>query len=94
MGTWSRYDLYPFRLVNISSSAYHLLHSTQLRATARIVPDPEFIRVADRFEEYARSRRLRATAFARKVAFRLAVPRNRLLAHRWSLGGNGRTRSS
>jgi heparosan-N-sulfate-glucuronate 5-epimerase len=92
-GSWSRYDLYPFRPVNISSSAYHLLHTTQLRAMSKVVPDPEFTRVADRFDEYARSRRLRSAAFARKVAFRLAVPRNSLLAHRWPSGGIGRTRS-
>jgi heparosan-N-sulfate-glucuronate 5-epimerase len=85
-GAWSRYDLYPHRIVNISSSAYHLLHTTQLRAMARIVPDPEFTMVADRFEDYARSRRRRVVAFARKVSFRLAVPRNSLLAQRWPFG--------
>ncbi len=89
LGNWSRYDLYPFPIANISSSAYHVLHATQLRAMARIVPDPEFIRVADRFESYMRSRRLRALAFARKAAFRLVIPRNALLAQRVPWGPRG-----
>lgn len=88
-GTWSRYDLYPHPIVNISSSAYHLLHTTQLRAMARIVPDPELELVANRFEGYTKTRRRRAAAFIRKVGFRLAVPRSPLLAHRWPWATGG-----
>jgi heparosan-N-sulfate-glucuronate 5-epimerase len=89
LGNWSRYDLYPFPVVNISSSAYHLLHTTQLRAMALVAPNPEFTQVADRFEGYTRSRFNRTLAFARKVAFRLVIPRNRLLAQRVPWGPRG-----
>ncbi len=51
-----------------------------------IAPRPEFEQTADRFDEYASSRLHRADAFARKVAFRLVVPRNNLLAHRMPFG--------
>jgi heparosan-N-sulfate-glucuronate 5-epimerase len=85
-GHWSRYDLYPHPLLNISSSAYHLLHTTQLRAMHLVAPRPQFADTADRFERYAQSRLNRSIAFARKIAFRAVVPRNRLLAHRWPLG--------
>ena len=81
-GRWSLYDRFPHALPNVASSAYHVLHQTQLRATHRISPLPAFVEAADRFEEYGRSRALRMDAFGRKVAFRLLVPRNALLAKR------------
>ena len=81
-GRWSLYDVFPHPAPNIASSAYHLLHTTQLRAMQLIAPRDEFERTADRFDRYASSRVRRADAFARKVAFRLVVPRNTLLAHR------------
>ena len=81
-GRWSLYDLFPHPAPNIASSAYHLLHTTQLRAMQLVAPRDVFGLTADRFDRYASSRLRRADAFARKVAFRLAVPRNNLLAHR------------
>jgi hypothetical protein len=51
-----------------------------------VAPREEFVQTADRFDEYASSRLLRANAFARKVAFRMIVPRNTLLAHRMPFG--------
>lgn len=86
IGRWSRYDLFPHPVPNIASSAYHLLHINQLRAMSMIAPRPVFFETASRWEEHARSRFNGATAFARKVLFRLLVPRNQLLAHRlpWS----------
>ena len=90
-GGWSLYDLFPHPTPNIASSAYHLLHTTQLRAMQLVAPRPVFERTADRFDAYARSRRLRAEAFARKVAFRLMVPRNPFLAHRMPLGARRRS---
>ena len=85
-GYWSLYDLYPHPVPNIASSAYHALHIAQLRAMEPIAPRPEFAEMADRFSEYRESRRNRGRAFVRKSAFRLAVPRNRMLARRmpWS----------
>jgi heparosan-N-sulfate-glucuronate 5-epimerase len=82
LGYWSRYDLYPHPLVNVASAAYHQLHITQLSAMSLIAPDARFDRVRERFERYQRSRFRRARAFAAKAAFRLRVPRNRLVGHR------------
>jgi hypothetical protein len=81
-GYWSRYDLFPHPLLNVASPMYHQLHIDQLRAMAMIDPEPSFGDTARRFESYARSRVNRARAYGRKVAFRLAVPRNRWLAYR------------
>jgi hypothetical protein len=74
-GYWSRYDLYPHPLANVSSAAYHRLHIDQLRALHMLAPHPEFEETAARFERYRASRRARARAFAAKAAFRLRVPR-------------------
>jgi heparosan-N-sulfate-glucuronate 5-epimerase len=81
-GSWSRYDLFPRRVVNVASSAYHVLHINQLRAMQLIAPRPELAAVAERFEGYWSSRPHRLRAFARKALFRVLIPRNRLLAHR------------
>jgi peptidoglycan/xylan/chitin deacetylase (PgdA/CDA1 family) len=93
LGFWSRYDLFPHPVVNVASSAYHLLHINQLRALAIVAPRPAFTETADRFEHYSRLRRYRARAFARKSLFRLLVPRNELLSRRlpwsqWAAGGD------
>ena len=74
-GWWSRYDLYPHPLTNVSSAAYHRLHIDQLTALHMLAPHPELEATAARFERYAASRVNRARAFAAKAAFRLRVPR-------------------
>jgi hypothetical protein len=81
-GTWSRYDLHPHAVTNVASSSYHVLHLSQLRALLRLDARPELERALARFQGYQESRRCRTEAFARKVVFRLVVPRNRLLANR------------
>jgi hypothetical protein len=78
LGYWSRYDLYPHRVVNVASPAYHRLHIDLLRATAMLSGRQEFEQLAQRFESYAASRWCTSRAFARKVIFRLAVPRRGL----------------
>lgn len=78
-GWWSLYCLHEHPMRNVASSAYHLLHVTQLRAMCRLEPRAELASAAERFEGYMASRRNGARAFADKVAFRLLVPRNRLL---------------
>jgi hypothetical protein len=85
-GFWSTYDLFPHPVRNVASAAYHLLHVTQLRALHRLHPRPELERHAERFDAYRSADRHRRRALAEKIAFRLAVPRNRHLAHRlpWS----------
>jgi heparosan-N-sulfate-glucuronate 5-epimerase len=89
VGHWSRYDLYPHRIVNVASTAYHLLHITQLDATGRLARRPELVAVAWRWSAYAERRRYRALAFGRKALFRVAHPRSaragRLLP--WANGG-------
>ena len=66
-------------IVNLASAAYHALHKTQLEAYDAIEPRVEFREAVERFAAYSRSRSSRYRAFARKAAFRLLVPRNRLL---------------
>lgn len=78
--TWSRYDLFPHRVTNVASTAYHVLHITQLDATGRLTRRPELVAVAWRWSGYAERRRNHALAFARKALFRLAEPRNPRLA--------------
>ena len=51
-GSWSRYDLFPRRVDNVASSAYHLLHINQLLAMQLIAPSPELAAAAARFEGY------------------------------------------
>lgn len=81
-GYWSLYDLFPHPIPNIASSAYHALHIAQLQAMQLLTPRPEFAETAERFSHYTESRRNRGRAFVSKSAFRLAVPRNRMLARR------------
>ena len=81
-GRWSRYDLFPHPVPNVASSFYHALHITQLEAMALLAPNPKFDEIRSRFIGYAASGLRRQEAFARKVAFRILVPRNALLAHR------------
>jgi heparosan-N-sulfate-glucuronate 5-epimerase len=78
LGFWSRYDLYPHRVANVASGAYHLLHTTQLQAMQIIAPRPEFAGAVSAYERYGASRLSQARALAQKVAFRIVVPRNRL----------------
>ena len=77
-GRWSRYDLYPEPPQNVSSSFYHHLHISQFRALERLYGAEEFGALAGRFEAYEAKRRLRLEAFARKVSYRIAIPRHRI----------------
>jgi hypothetical protein len=79
-GYWSRYDLFPHRVVNVASGAYHALHINQLRALQMISARSQLQRALERFERYTGRRRNRYLAFAAKVLFRLVVPRSAGLA--------------
>jgi heparosan-N-sulfate-glucuronate 5-epimerase len=79
-GAWSRYDLHPHRVVNVSSRAYHELHVAQLEAMETLAPRPELSAAAERFAGYAASPARRAGALARKALFRVAEPRSARLA--------------
>jgi heparosan-N-sulfate-glucuronate 5-epimerase len=78
-GYWSRYDLFPHPVMNVASSFYHALHTSQLEAMHVIAPRAEFEAAARRFARYSQRRANAVRAFARKVLFRLAVPRNDLV---------------
>ncbi len=81
-GFWSRYDLYPHVMRNVASSFYHSLHISQLAAMNALAPRPQLAATQERFAGYAQSRACQARAFAHKALFRLAVPRNRMMARR------------
>jgi len=81
-GRWSLYDLFPHPLSNPASSFYHRLHISQLEAMNVLAPDPELIRVRDRFQHYFDSPRHTRLAFVHKAAYRVMVPRNKVFAHR------------
>ena len=48
-GYWSRYDLFPHPVMNVASSFYHALHTSQLESMQVIAPRPEFEAAAARF---------------------------------------------
>jgi peptidoglycan/xylan/chitin deacetylase (PgdA/CDA1 family) len=81
-GYWSRYDLYPHPIANVASPAYHLLHVKQLQVLNQLAPMPELEQAAERFDAYRSSSLRRRRAVGHKIAFRLVVPRNPVLAHR------------
>jgi hypothetical protein len=81
-GSWSLYCLARFPVAPIASSFYHVLHITQLEAMHALAPRPEFELTRQRWLGYLDSRWLRSQAMARKVLYRLIVPRNRFMANR------------
>jgi hypothetical protein len=76
--SWSRYDLYPHRVVHVTSPFYHRLHVAQLRAMARITTDRSFSLVADEWEAGLRNPVAFGVALIRKLSFRALVPRKAL----------------
>jgi hypothetical protein len=79
-GSWSLYSLFPHPILNRASSFYHDLHVHQLTAMQLLAPRPEFRNTRQRWAKYSDSQYHRSKAFVFKAAFRLLVPRNRLLA--------------
>jgi peptidoglycan/xylan/chitin deacetylase (PgdA/CDA1 family) len=88
-GYWSSYDLYPHRLRNLASPSYHLLHIRQLTALDILAPRPSVAAAIERFEGYREHPGNRRRAMAEKIAFRLAVPRNRQMARLLGQTTNG-----
>jgi heparosan-N-sulfate-glucuronate 5-epimerase len=73
---WSRYDLFPHRIVHVASPFYHRLHIEQLQAMARLCPElTVFEHFATRWDAGARHPFSRASGLARKVVFRMLEPR-------------------
>lgn len=71
LGFWSLYEQSGTRLPMVASRFYHQLHIVQLRIMHQLTGEPEFARVAERWESYARSRRNRTRALCYKSAFKL-----------------------
>jgi heparosan-N-sulfate-glucuronate 5-epimerase len=71
LGFWSLYEQSGTRLPMVASRFYHQLHIVQLRVMHRLTGEATFARVADRWENYSRSRSNRARAFCYKSAFKL-----------------------
>lgn len=87
-GSWSLYCLRSFPVAPVASSFYHALHIAQLQAMNSFVPREEFVRTRQRWTTYLDSPRHRWDALARKIAFRMLVPRSPLVAQRlpWARG--------
>jgi heparosan-N-sulfate-glucuronate 5-epimerase len=77
-GSWSRYDLFPRRPKNVSSTFYHQLHISQLKVLETLYGGSVFGNLAGRFERYQAGAILRRAAFVQKVAYRLVVPRHKI----------------
>jgi heparosan-N-sulfate-glucuronate 5-epimerase len=70
VGWWSRYSLYPHRLVDLAKPFYHRLHVAQLDALHRLTGIDAFADTAVRWASYDRLLP-RSGAVAQKAAFRL-----------------------
>ena len=71
LGFWSLYEQSGTRLPMVASTFYHRLHIVQLRIMHRLTREDTFVRIADRWESYTRSRSNCARALAYKTAFKL-----------------------
>lgn len=71
LGFWSLYEQAGTRLPMVASAFYHWLHIVQLRVMRRLTGEEAFTRVADRWENYLRSRANRTRALCYKSAFKL-----------------------
>lgn len=71
LGFWSLYEQSGTRLKMVASPFYHQLHIVQLRVLYRLTGEQPFIRLAERWENYGRSRANRTRALCYKSAFKL-----------------------
>jgi len=71
LGFWSLYEQSGTRLPMVASPFYHQLHIVQLRVMHRLTGEDKFMRVADRWESYGRSRSKRTRALCYKSAFKV-----------------------
>ena len=70
VGWWSRYSLYPHRLVDLAKPFYHCLHVAQLAALHRLTGIDAFAETSARWASYDRMLP-RSRALAQKASFRL-----------------------
>lgn len=71
VGYWSLYEQSGTRMKMLASPFYHRLHIVQLRVMERLTGEPFFGLIADRWEEYQRSRWRRTRALGYKGVFKL-----------------------
>lgn len=70
---WSKYDLYPFKVMDIASIFYHKLHIQQLRAMALLTGNEMFNRQADIWEKGRKNRVGYVLATAYKILHKLSI---------------------
>lgn len=73
--TWSRYDLYPYRVANIASIFYHKLHIQQLLAITRLTGDPCYAELAGKWMKRKNNPLVYFLATFWKVMHKLSVRR-------------------
>ena len=71
LGFWSLYEQSGTRLPMVASAFYHQLHIVQLGVMHRLTGDEIFLRYAERWAKYARSRGKRTRALCYKCVFKL-----------------------
>jgi len=71
LGFWSLYEQSGTRLKMVASPFYHQLHIVHLRILYRMTGEQPFLRLAERWENYGRSRANRTRALCYKSAFKL-----------------------
>lgn len=70
---WSRYDLYPFRVTDITSIFYHKLHIQQLKAMALLTGDQSLAIEAQVYERGKDNAVLRQLATGYKILHKLSI---------------------
>lgn len=70
---WSRYDLYGFKIKNITSIFYHKLHINQLLAMYRITGDEEYLKYSQKWEKGKKNIFKYFIATVYKVIFKISV---------------------
>lgn len=71
LGFWSVYEQSGTLLPMVASPFYHRLHIVQLKIMHRLTGEETFVRFADKWESYTRSRSKRARALCCKSVFKL-----------------------
>lgn len=72
---WSRYDLFPFRVSNITSIFYHKLHIQQLLAVGLLTNDKYFEKLAASWQRSRKNPLVYLLATGYKVIYKLSVRR-------------------
>jgi heparosan-N-sulfate-glucuronate 5-epimerase len=68
VGWWTRYSLYPHRVLDLAKPVYHRFHATQIEVIARLTGDADLAATAKRWRDYD-SVGHRGRALAQKALF-------------------------